>query len=85
MPENEDKDRDEPVKLGLDPKTALKGQLKVDPEAQPSGNKEHKLDWIRKAPSDELAIPEVRDELVQEARDAGATQDEIDAALDALG
>jgi hypothetical protein len=28
-------ERDDPVKIDLDPETALKGLLKVDPEAEP--------------------------------------------------
>jgi hypothetical protein len=45
--------------------------------------KEHKLDWIRKAPARELALEQVRDNLIEEARAAGASDEEIDEALQA--
>jgi len=50
--------------------------------AHAPGGKDTKLDWIKKASAEELANPEVRDRLIQEARQAGATPGEIDEALD---
>jgi hypothetical protein len=47
------------------------------------GSKEAKLDWIRKANLMELGMPEVRDALIREAREADASWDEINEALDA--
>jgi hypothetical protein len=72
---------DERISLhGLDPEDALRGLMRVHLDAV-AETKEHKLDWIRKAPATELAIPEVRDKLIQEAREAGASPEEIKAAL----
>lgn len=40
MPDDPALSRDEPVKLDLDPEEALKGLLKVDPEALPADQDE---------------------------------------------
>jgi ketosteroid isomerase-like protein len=73
----------ENVEIEDDPEDAAKALLNIVPEAEPleDPDKEHKLDWLRKASADELADPSIRVKLVQEAREAGATPDEIDAAL----
>ena len=55
--------------------------LGVHSRSQQTEDKEHKLDWIRKASDDELADAKIRDGLIAEARQAGATQGEIDNAL----
>jgi hypothetical protein len=73
---------DEKVSISGDPEDALRGLLKVDPEHSRI-ERDEKLDWIKKATDGELAIPEVRDKLIQEARGAGATPEQIDQALDA--
>ena len=78
--QTEDADPDERFAIEGDPEDALRGLMRVHPDAV-AETKEHKLDWIRKANAEELAIPEVRDKLIQEAREAGASPDEIDAAL----
>jgi hypothetical protein len=49
------------------------------------GGKEAKLDWIRKANLMELEMPKVRDALIREAREADASWDEVNEALDAAG
>jgi hypothetical protein len=62
--------------------------IQGDPEdplrapAHGPGDKDAKLGWIKKASAEELANPEVRDRLVQQAREAGATPEEIGDALD---
>jgi hypothetical protein len=53
--------------------------MKVDPP----GSKAAKLARIRLATADELTILGHRDMLIQEAREAEATTDEIRAAFDA--
>jgi hypothetical protein len=74
-----EKGRGEPVRTELDPQDATADL----PESGSRGiERDEKLDWIRKATREELRIPEVRDTLIGEARRAGATPEEIDAALD---
>ncbi|MCW2970933.1 MAG: hypothetical protein JWO23_2060 [Solirubrobacterales bacterium] len=72
----------EPVKTDLDPDDTTPDLLESGPRGIERGEK---LDWIRKATREELGIPEVLDTLVGEARRAGATPEEIDAALDTAG
>jgi hypothetical protein len=67
---------DENVPIQGDPENPLR-EL-----AHAPGGKDAKLDWIKKASAGELATPEVRDRLIQEASRAGATPEEIDEALD---
>jgi hypothetical protein len=59
--------------------------LEVPSRSQQTEDKEHKLDWIRKASDDELADAKIRDGLIAEAQQAGATQGEIDNALGTPG
>jgi hypothetical protein len=59
----------------------VRSNMPVDCEmagVQPSA----KLAHIRKAAHEELAIDSYRDAIVQEAIEAGATRDEVDAALE---
>jgi hypothetical protein len=78
-------ERDEPLKIDLDPEAALKGLLEVDPHAEWADAKQRKLDWLSKAPTHELTDAKIRDGLIAEAREAGATQDEIEDALSRTG
>jgi hypothetical protein len=72
---------DEKVSISGDPEDALRDLLMVDPEHSRIDHDE-RLDWIRKASAAELANPEIRAKLIQEAGKAGATPEEIDGALD---
>jgi hypothetical protein len=70
-----DEDR---LSIPLDPEDALRAFMKIEP-----GSKEAKLQRIREATAGELMIAGHRDAMLQEAVDAGATPDDIQAALDA--
>jgi hypothetical protein len=72
---------DEKVSISGDPEDTLRDLLHVDPKHSRIAHDE-KLDWIKRANATELATPEVREKLIQEARDVGATPEEIDDALD---
>jgi hypothetical protein len=79
--ENMGEEYDEKVSIQGDPEDALRGLLNVDPEHSRIDHDE-RLDWIKKASAEELANPEIREKLIQQARQAGATPGEIDEALD---
>jgi hypothetical protein len=74
----DDQDR---VSIPLPFEEAMRGLLKVDP-ATLTG-KDAKLAHIARATPDELATPGYRDAIIQEAREAGASWDEVNAALEA--
>ena len=68
---------DERVAIPLDPETALRGLLKVDPDSEPT-DKERALDVLRQAHPGDLA--RMGGKWRGDARRAGASWDEIDAA-----
>jgi hypothetical protein len=74
-------ERDEPIKIDLDPEVALRALLEVDPEDEPVVASA--LKRIRTAIPEELATPERHDALIQDALEAGATWEQIDEALNA--
>ena len=71
---------DERVSIPLDPETALRGLLKVDPEAGLT-DKERALNALRQAYPEELALH--GDRLRGDARKAGASWEEIEEAENA--
>jgi hypothetical protein len=73
-----DEDR---VSIPLPFEEAMQGLLKVDPDTLTG--KDAKLAHIARATREELATPGYRDAIIQEAREADASWDEINAALDA--
>ena len=74
-------DDDERVSIPLSFEEAMQGLLKVDPNTLTG--KDAKLAYIARATREELAIPGHRSAMIQEAREADASWDEINAALDA--
>jgi hypothetical protein len=74
-------DPEERFTIEGDPEDALRAFLKVDPESEPVA--ESALARIRTAIPEELATPERRDALIQDALEAGATREQVDAAIDA--
>jgi hypothetical protein len=74
-------DDEERFSIPLSFEEAVQGLLKVDPAIL--RDKDAKLAYIARATREELAIPEHRDAMIQEAREADASWDEINAALDA--
>jgi hypothetical protein len=68
---------DERVTISLDPETALRGLLKVDPDAERTA-KERALEALRQAYPEDLKL--VGDELRGAARRAEASWEEIEEA-----
>ena len=73
-------DDDDRVSIPLPLEEAMRGLLKVDPDTLTG--KDAKLAFIARATREELAIPVHRDAMIQEAREADASWDEINAALE---
>lgn len=72
------KDRDERFVIEGDPEDALRRLMQL-----PGGpDKATALERLRTAPEAELELPGVRDGLIEAARRAGASWDEINAAAD---
>jgi hypothetical protein len=74
-------DDDDRVSIPLPFEEAVRGLLKVDPDTLTG--KDAKLAFIARATREELAIPAHRDAMIQEAREADASWDEINAVLEA--
>jgi hypothetical protein len=68
---------DERVSIPLDPETALRGLLKVDPD-EPTTDKDRALEALRQAYPEDLALK--GDRLRSDARWAGASLAEIEEA-----
>ena len=73
-------DDDDRVSIPLPFEEAMRGLLKVDPDTLTG--KDAMLAFIARATREELAIPVHRDAMIQEAREADASWDEINAALE---
>jgi hypothetical protein len=72
-----ERDLDEGVAIQLDPETALRGLLKVNPDAEPTA-KERALEALRQAYPEDLKL--VGDKLRGDARRAEASWEEIEEA-----
>jgi len=79
-----DRERDDArTSIPLDPEEALKALLRVDPEAEPVEDaKQAALARLRAALPAELALSGHQDALVEAARRADASWDEIKEALE---
>jgi hypothetical protein len=75
-----DPNDEERVSIPLSFEEAMQGLLKVDPSTL--SGKDAKLAHIARATREELATPGYRAAIVQEAREADASWDEINAALE---
>jgi len=71
-------DPDERISIPLDPETALRGLLTVDPDSEPTAEKDRALEALRQAIPEELKL--IGDTLRTHARYAGASWEEIEEA-----
>ncbi len=80
----DDRERDDTrTSIPLDPEEALKALLTVNPDDEPLDDaKQAALSRLRAALPTELALPGHQDALVEAARRADATWDEIKDALE---
>jgi hypothetical protein len=77
-----DEEHGEGISISGDPEDGLRALMGAASTERRALATDAKLDWIKKASAEELDDPELRDRLIQEAREAGATPEQIDEALD---